>query len=282
MIAVGRHRLDFQSYCRIKAVNASSLMNFKKSPKHYQHSLTRERIDSDALRIGRACHTATLEPDQFLREYVLWSGGRRYGKEWDYFRESAEGRNQTVLREQDYNLALKVRDSVRGHEAAMRYLSHKAGEAEVSFVWNRQTGNRIQRCKGRTDWLCDAIVDLKTTRSVEASPFARDAAKLGYHMRAAFYQDGVKAVTGATLPVVLIAVEKSPPFDCAVYRVPDDALGVGRAEYQDLLDRLADCVEEDRWPGVVETEQHLEFPAWIFKEDPLPNMPAITMGGRPL
>ena len=42
--------------------------------------------------------------------------------------------------------------------------------------------------------------------------------RLGYDLQAAFYQDGIKAITGRTLPFYFIAVEKDGPQAAAVYR----------------------------------------------------------------
>jgi len=280
--APGRYRMGFAEYCKLKAVNASSLLKLRKSPKAYKYAVEhREEVDSEPLRVGRAIHTAVLEPDRFLHDFALWTGGRRYGKNWDGFKAAADDRGQTILREQDYKLALRVRDAVRSHVPAMRHLG-RGGEAEVTLLWEHKDGNRIQRCKGRIDYLTDAgvIVDLKSTRHLEPGAFARDAARLSYHTRAAYYQDGAREVYGERFPFLLVAVEKEEPFDVAVYRVPQDALDVGRAEYQSLLSTLADCVERNRWPGVVADEQDLTFPEWIHKDtDPAPT---ITMGGVPL
>ena len=55
-----------------------------RSPRHYQHRLTTPRSDSPAMRLGRAIHTAVLEPDLFPVHWTLYDG-RRAGNAWTEF-----------------------------------------------------------------------------------------------------------------------------------------------------------------------------------------------------
>ena len=57
----------------------------------HTRALVHQRADTTALKVGRAVHTAVFEPDRLLRDYVLWDGGDRRGKEWTAFKELHEG-----------------------------------------------------------------------------------------------------------------------------------------------------------------------------------------------
>ena len=71
------------------------------------------------------------------------------------------------------------------------------------------------------------------------------------------------------MPVYIIAAEKTPPFDCVVYEVPQQALDVGRGVFEDRLMRVAKCRESGKWPGAGEGIETLELPNWVFEDEAL-------------
>lgn len=161
--------------------------------------------------------------------------------------------------------------SVRSHAGAERLLA--SGLAEMSGFWiDRETGIE---CKCRPDFLSMAgetvtgIVDVKTCCDASADGFARAIATLGYDVQAAFYQDGLKAVTGRTIPFYFIAVEKEAPFAVAAYKASDEVIEVGRAKYRGALKLLQWCRTNGSWPGYqpngeVET---INLPRWAANFD---------------
>lgn len=253
-------------YAALDAVNWSSLKHMGDSPLHYRHRLTEEREDTDALLLGRAVHTACLEPDRFPVEYAVWTGGRRAGKEWDAFVASHVGRD--ILREQDYDEVCRIRDAVRRHPLAAPYLL-APGPCEHVVQWtDAETG---LRCKSRQDKRAaiggGVLVDLKTARDIRDRLFGSAAARLGYHAQMAFYFDGLAASGAGVEKVVLLAVESKAPYDAAVYVCTEDVLWAGREEYQRLLAMLVRCRETDTWPGRYTEEMELVLPQWLFETD---------------
>lgn len=219
--------------------------------------------DTAAMRLGRASHVAVFEPDEFLRRYVLWAGTRR-GKEWDAFCDANEGRD--ILRESEYELALSIRDAVRGHDSACELLS--GGNAEVSIVWKDTTG---LLCKGRIDWLFTGadgcrIVDLKTARDHRPFRFQRQYANLLYHVSVAAYCDGIKTLTGATASAHTIAVESSAPFDVIRYDLPGVTVRDGLKKWKSALQRIVWCEQNKTWPGYAAEPLTLELPEWALDQ----------------
>ena len=159
-----------------------------------------------------------------------------------------------------------IQISISRHSGASRLLSN--GMAEMSGFWSDpETG---LQCKCRPDWLVMAdgsitgIADVKTCVDASADGFARSIASLGYDLQAAFYQDGIKAITGRTLPFYFIAVEKDGPHAAVAYRASDDLIEVGRAKYRGALLLLRWCRDNNRWPayqpnGEIEA---IELPRW--------------------
>src|SRR3990167_8857553 len=97
-------RLPFERYVGIAdALHATGLKDMLMSPLHYNWWRTHKRADKDTFRVGRAGHTAILEPDRFLLEYTVWRNKpdgktrKRDGKEWEAFKEA--NKDKTILTE---------------------------------------------------------------------------------------------------------------------------------------------------------------------------------------
>ena len=250
-------------YQALPAVNWSLLRELRRSPLHYQHALTVEREDTDALRLGRAVHTAVLEPDRFALDYAVWQGGRRSGNEWAHF--CMANHTRTILTLDQYTTACAIRDAVRSHPVASPYLSR--GEPEVVLRWRHEkTGLDL---KGRADWISDtAIVDLKTSRhAISPRQMSATVHALGYHCQLALYRAGVKAMTDRELPAVMIAVEPAAPHDVAVYAIMDEALFAGEEEVEELLALLKECRATDSWRGRFSAVQELDLPRYAYPSD---------------
>jgi hypothetical protein len=274
MQAHSQERVPFEAYTEIEAAHASALKDLLVSPRLYRWRRDNDRPDSDLFRVGRACHTAVLEPERFLADYVLWDGGIRRGKEWDAFRTKAEAKGRTILKQDQYELALAVRDAVRSHAVASALL--RDGRPELSLRWTHErTGTP---CKARVDWLGSALVDIKTARDVSPRAFSAAAARLGYALQLALYRAGVHAVTGELPPVKIIAVQNCAPYDVAVFDVTAETLAIGEQQYEGALDLLAECTRKNEWPGLApDAEVPLVLPAWAAPEaDEEP----ITFGGE--
>ncbi len=269
MTAKANTDLTFSEYCAIDRVNFSRLKAMAYSPAHYRVNYRR---DTPALGIGRLIHMAVLEPEEFADSTIMWTGGMTSGKDprpttnkrsnaYKAFCIEANAAGKVVIDAADRELCLRVADAVHGHPAAHRHLSD--GVAELTVEWTHPIGIE---CKSRLDYLGLSLVDLKSSADVRPSQFGKAAHRYNYHAQAAMYQDAAKALQGDPPPVVIIAVEKAPPFDVVPYVVPDEAIAAGRSLYQDWMVQLARCLETDSWPGMCPSEAELELPQWAFSE----------------
>jgi len=255
-------RETFPAYRRTRAVNWSTLKEMARSPKHYRYRLEHPPEETPAMRLGRAIHTAVLEPDAFPLEYVVYDGPRRAGKEWEEF--ALVNVRKTILKVDEYQTALDVRDAVRGHKLAARLL--RRGRSEVTLQWTDPQTR--MRCKGRLDHLRgNVLTDLKSTRDVDARTFGRLCANMDYHAQLAFYRRGLIATGHELAPVYIVAVESGPPFDVGVFAVDEDVLDAGDQLVRKLLHQVKDCRRKRRWPGRYESEESLEFPEWALPSD---------------
>lgn len=221
------------------------------------------RPDSDTFALGRAIHTAVLQPARLPLDYVCWVNGQRRGKKWEEYKGAADAAGLTILTADQLEYAIGCGVAVRGNKDAMALL--EGGEVEIERVWvDEPTGLRI---KGRVDCISgEGLIELKTSRNA-ADPrmFSRDVAKWHYHGQLALYRDGFEPGAQA-LPCHIIAVEPTPPHDVAVYSVMTTALDEGWRLCRRLLDQLAECLESDEWPGAVPMPTWLDIPEYAYGE----------------
>jgi len=250
--------VNFTDYSDLGGVNYSTLKEMAKSPLHYQHRLTTPRTDSAAMRLGRAVHMATLEPDAFPLHWTLYDG-RRAGNVWAEF--AAVNADKGILTVDEYETVLAIRDAVHRHKVARRLLRY--GKSEVTLRWVDPV-TRV-KCKARLDHLRgDALTDLKSTKDIDNRTFGRLAANMGYAGQLAFYRLGLLATGHDLAPVRIIAVESVAPHDVAVFTVDEDVLEVGVMEVRKLLHQVKTCRSRRRWPGRYPDEESLQYPEWAL------------------
>ena len=250
--------MNFSAYSDLNGVNYSTLKAMGKSPLHYQHALTVPRADTPAMRLGRAIHTAVLEPDLFPVHWTLYDG-RRAGNVWAEF--AAVNADKGILTVEEYDTVLAIRDAVHRHKVARRLLRY--GKSEVTLRWVDPV-TRI-RCKARLDHLRgDALTDLKSTKDIDNRTFGRLAANMGYAGQLAFYRLGLLATGHELAPVRIVAVESVAPHDVAVFTVDEDVLEAGVMEVRRLLHMVKTCRSRRRWPGRYPDEESLEYPEWAL------------------
>jgi hypothetical protein len=275
--------MDNATYHAHSAVSKSHLDLVAKSPLHYwSRYLDANRVPQEptaAMQIGSAVHTHILEIDQWDAQYVVAPAGidrrTKVGKaEWDVF-QTAIG-TRTVISREDADLVMRIGRSVLSHPAAA-YLLGLPGKAETTHMWvDEATG---LQCKCRPDWLLDdgsMIVDLKTTEDASPRGFQKSIAQWRYHIQASFYLDGLQHATGKRPEqFVFIAVEKKPPYVCAVYVADQQMIEIGAATARRDLDKLNVCKAADYWPGYSDGIEQINLPPWMLpKADgtmPTPN-----------
>ena len=254
------------------SVSAHGLLDLARSPLHHWWSHRRPECveePSDAQKLGTAIHMAVLEPDRFARHYRVAPKVDRRTKEGkaiyaEFLEQLGDGE---VISAENHAAALRVANAVGSHPLGVKLLSG-SGKAEASVYWtDRETG---VRCRIRPDFVPDAspvIVDLKSTSDARENAFQRSAWNFGYHLTAAFYQDGWLAATGEKRDYVFAAWEKDEPHACAWYYAEDEMLGAGREKYRRMLRIYADCLASGRWGDGYPVElQPLYLPKWAIEE----------------
>lgn len=263
----------FADYITGEGVNCSRLKLMSWSPAHY--NAFRDRTDTDALRMGRLVHLCVLENELFRERTTVWQGGmtkatkakparptmNKQSLAYKEFAAECAANGVEVIDESDLRLCENIHRAVRTHPMASMYLSE--GEAELSIYWTHPFG---PKCKSRIDFLGETICDLKTVRDLRSHKFGRSCHDYQYHVQAAFYQDAVEQLTGEKRPYMIIGVEKFSPFDVVCFRMPDEALALGRQIYTEWLRKVIECDASGHWPGICDTEDVVELPSYAYTD----------------
>ncbi len=265
--------LSETEYDAIDAVRSTKLSYFAdgRTPAHAKYLIDHPPPPKDHLDIGAALHCAVLEPEKFDDEWVVAPKvDRRYKKDkaiWAEF--EAENAGKGILKRQDMNLVLAMRDGVNRNELARRLLKG-AGQNELTLVWEDEQSGLL--CKARLDRITEyegyvIVVDLKTTaRLASKEAFARAMGDFGYHRQEAFYRMAMDAHFGE-MPrrFVFIVIEKAAPHIVATHETGPESLDAGQREVRTHLTEYAACTESGVWPGYGTSTLLTELPPWRLR-----------------
>ena len=255
----------------------SALLKFKQTPSKYKAWIDGDvdEKETDALVDGNLLHLSTLKPDIFERDYFIIVSPK-FGdcRKKDNKNARDAWRAENPHWDSPNNLGSKykwckdIADRVRRHPTAAKILCQ--GEAEKEFRREIETlkGDKV-KCKCRFDWIDEnaknklgepliIAADLKFVRedAASAEKFWWHATKdYLYHLQEAFY--------GKVRPFdvwYFIVIEKTVPYDMAVYTLPKHLIIDADIEIDELLQRYADCKKEDNWPSYPVNPSELEDP----------------------
>jgi len=254
----GYHSMDWEEYFALDAVNASRLTDFSRSPAACRLRMTEPQVQTKAMRMGTAVHVALLEPDDFPTKYrpLLHDGRTTAGKAE---RAQIAEDQATGLAEEEYAEVLALARSLYTHPRVAALMA-QATAREQTAVW---TAPRGRLCKARRDlvgpgWICD----VKTTSDLDRfSPW--QVTDLGYYRQAAWY-GWADLVLGGKAPdhCFLAVAQNTPPYECALFRLSDDALAAGQDENRRLLEMYLECEATGRWPRHITELLTAEISAW--------------------
>ena len=254
--------VPFRDYRAWPAVNSSRLKLLGKSPAHYRAYIN---TDSDAMRFGRLLHGYVLEPDTAPAQFQLMpdfakhpdnctSGGKPSKSATTAWcqerrkthREECEQAGVTLITQAELNLACECVTAIKQFPQFRRYIPEDSGR-EVSIVWeDRHTGIL---CKARYDCVFDELTDLKTDRDANPDNFEWVIAQREYHCQAAWYQDGLKTLTGERLPFNFLVCGKEAPIQVVGKQLGNASIEAGRDINLDRMALLEQCMRDDDWPG---------------------------------
>lgn len=274
-------------YHALDAASNSRLCHLRRSPAHLHAYLVQPPTDTLALKIGRAVHTAILEPFDFTTNFSI-AGQCEATKKGDGLRCSNPGvifraeagwlcgvhgkglasdESRIVLSAEQMATCTRARDAVMAHPIAGKLISGLQ-DVELSVVWaDAETG---VTCKARYDGYVPglvggAIIDIKTCMDASPREFARSIFGRGYDLQAAHYLAGAEASDIPAHHFLHIAVEKEVAV-AAVYRLHDNDISAGRTRLAQLLRVYDKCMTSGEFPGYSDEIVDISVPEWSWKQ----------------
>lgn len=266
----GVYDIDMDTYhgdCAIgPSVSGSGLVKIENtSPAHFWHASyfnpNREDRDTGALRFGRAAHAWILGQPEFEKEFVVSPYDEFRSKEAKAWREK---QTRDIVKPSQLDAIKSMSESIL--RTPLIQNAFKDGKAEQSIIWkDKETGIWL---KTRPDWLPNTlqfVPNYKTCRSSRPSDFTRAAFELGYHQGAALCLDGLREVLGWDANYYFVAQEKLAPYVATLIVMKDTAIEWGRLQNRSALRKLAECINNDTWPGYASGAVEIDIPAWTEK-----------------
>jgi hypothetical protein len=112
------------------------------------------------------------------------------------------------------------------------------------------------------------IVDYKTCADASKRAFPKSVDNFGYHVQAAQYCDGWRAIYGTDPAFVFVAQETKPPYLVATYQLDAEALAIGRDAMNRAMEIWRDCRAAEAeealyaWPGYSHEIETIALPRW--------------------
>lgn len=263
-IEQGIHDLTREEYDALPFVSQSMLKAAQRSMAHAKAYIDGHRKESPALAFGQAYHVFLLEQERFAEVYRVLPKMRRAGKAWEAAMEEAAAEGKEIVFAEDAETFAAMRAALLA-SSRKRKLAAAPGRYELSMVWKDQHSGLM--CKGRVDKLIESIrtvIDLKKCRDARSHAFGSSAAEYGYDIQAAFYMDGLKAITGEAHDFVFLCQEDEAPYSSAMYRVEvgDETYRAGRTKYRNTIAALSQCMASGVFPDYGDDVEPLVLPKW--------------------
>lgn len=152
------------------------------------------------------------------------------------------------LSKSELNMIIGLARSIRLNPTANAAFKQD-GESELSIFWIDEKTGLWLKC--RPDFLpynCRLVPDYKTTNSAKPENLWTSFIDYGYHLQAAMYRQGIKAVTGLEVEnFFFVMQEKEPPYISQIF-VPDDLMiDQGEKQLRLAIDRYVVCKETGLW-----------------------------------
>ena len=249
-------------------VHFSELKRMADSPLHYKYACEHPMGPSRAMTVGTIADRLV-----FRGNVAVYPGKVRNGKEWEAFRAANQG--AAICIQSEYEEAAGAAEAVLADQVAGPMLRHDANEFQRVMQWTAYelefaAGIAGEHGRGGFDVLNQAerwVGDLKITADASPEWLARHVFKMWWHVQAASYLDGAKALALDVADFYLFCVEASPPHPVTVLKLSPEALDLGRKSLSLWTSALRACEEADAWPGYVQSVVDLAPPEWMSEDE---------------
>lgn len=259
---------------KTRRLSYSSLKQLKKSPKHFAEYLLSNVEPTRSMIIGSVFDCLVLTPENFEKEYAVIPTVDRRTKDGKIIYETwvAENKDKTHITVDQYETARCMKLSLMSNEIGSQIINLE-GTVQKKLLWShKKTGLNFV---GYADKYCkECIIDLKSCADASPEAFERNAFKLGYPLQAACYLSATNSIYKR--PFIYVCVENKEPYAVAVYQSSRDFIEYGLHEYERLVHRLKDCIQNEcfhqsydfNFQHIGEKNQYgiVDIPEWAKRE----------------
>ncbi len=256
-----------EDYHADKEFVSSSQLKYmiNESPAYYYDRLLRKSCDpTESMALGTLVHHAVLEGEDFIKRYVVMPKFEGHAnslvhkqakREW-----LAAHKHKVIVTEEEIKTLEGTYESIFKHQDAAAILTDSRFERS-GYYRDPATGILCRIRYDSYDENSAILADIKAVRSCKRGDFTYAIRDYRWDLSMAMYGYGIKQIDGkAPDNFVFIAVEKTPPYHCAVYELGKESLQVGFSDYRLALNRLEECREANVWPSYQSHMEEIELP----------------------
>jgi len=229
--------------------------------------------ESESTKWGNMLDCAVLTPQSFETDFIIrpdvypcdptskdprsekpWNNNATFCKDWN-----EEHADRNIISRDEVNSLEAALLELHGNPTIKELLECSQRQVMVQGEYHAGNGLVIP-VRGLLDLLPDSkhktfgtsIADLKSSKSVIPSLWARDVFKYGYDMQAALYSDLIHSATGEERETFYhVAQENEPPFEVMnpLAILSSEFIGMGRWKYQGALEYYSQCLYLKLWPS---------------------------------
>jgi hypothetical protein len=253
-----------------RSLSSSGARRLLECPALFDYERRHKRAPKKAFEIGTAAHHLVLGTGP---ELVVIEGDRWDTKEIKAKVAAVRDRGAVPLKQHEFEQVQSMASALAEHPTASMVFNPARGPAERSLFWqDTETG---VWCRARLDHMPTAdytarwfiVSDYKTTRSAHPEQISKAVYDYGYHIQAAMYLEGVRALGIHADPrMVFVFQEKAAPYVTTVIELDHVALKIGHSQLRKALALYRQCSESGRWPGYSEQVETISLPVYAERK----------------
>lgn len=250
-----------------KAVSKSLIVDFIKDAAAWKAKP--KKTATKAMRAGSLFDCLLTTPEAFDSQYIVSKYDEFRTNESKEWREEMEASGLEVIKPAQLETAQNQIAAVYSKPEAVKILSG----ASLQVAYRHKTKHPFQS-KGLIDIVPDdgeTLCELKTcvASALESRrALQRHIHEWGYHVGAGANCEGFSHASGEERhKFKFIFVGDTKPHAVAVIEMPLAAILLGAEIYRNGANKLAECLELNRWPSMWDGEVELDLPEYAYTEN---------------